>query len=432
MSAQRPCQLLPGASDTVVVVKTSAAELNDRLPIHLETTFSCYPKYLIFSDWAESFRGHSVRDALSLVSPVIRSSHQDFDLWRRLQEGGPDVLDDEEIWHSERTTQNLDKWKILPMISQTFAEYPDMKWYVFLPTNTFVFRSSLLVWLRRLDSTDRHYIMAFRNRSGTAEPGSGFILSEPSMKLVSQHLKGQFSEWETMVGKLSSTDAVLDEALNSAGVHPTIVSPMLGAHSPGSLDLDEQSNGERRWCLPVVSYRGVSSSGVAELWKFEQEWLREKPDEVIRGSDVFTQFIKPRLVIRSGRVDDWDNYSSVDPMRSLQAASVDDCLHACIGDNECVQYSFVDDTCHLSAIPKLGDAAIGIGYIRNNHITAQRRSRRRAARYGARRATTNILVYPPASEEKEFLRPERRGDVAEILMREVGGLQKKKSRRGEM
>lgn len=268
-AAQRPCQQLSGASETVVVIKTSAAELEDRLPIHFETTLLCYPNYLIFSDWAETYKNHSIQDALSSVSQKLRSFHPDLELWRRLRTGGPDVLEDEEIWQSTLTTRALDKWKILPMISQALADHPGLEWYVFLETDTFVLWSNLLAWLKDLDFRNSHYI-------GSTNIGSGFILSRAAIKALVERVDLDRSAYERLTGTLPAGDAVLSQALNDVGIGHEVVSVTLDTASPGSLDHDEGPSGKRRWCRPAVSYHGVSPAMTAELWNFEQQWLLDR------------------------------------------------------------------------------------------------------------------------------------------------------------
>jgi hypothetical protein len=57
------CSKLPLANDTLVVMKTGSTELQDRLPIHFNTTMRCYPNYAIYSDVAEEFHGHQILDS---------------------------------------------------------------------------------------------------------------------------------------------------------------------------------------------------------------------------------------------------------------------------------------------------------------------------------------------------------------------------------
>lgn len=83
------CRNLPGANDTVVILKTGSTELQDRMPIHMQTTLRCYPNLVLFSDHQEDFGAYHIHDALDSVSIGIKESHPDFELWRQLQRGEP-------------------------------------------------------------------------------------------------------------------------------------------------------------------------------------------------------------------------------------------------------------------------------------------------------------------------------------------------------
>lgn len=125
------CRHLPGASDTVVIMKTGVTEIEDRLPAQLEYTLKCPPNVLIFSDHEETFHGHEVRDVLANISPDILEQNPDFTLYRRVKEVGRLGLEPDDLT-GVRTTDNttdaekvlvpgwvLDKWKFLPMMNET-------------------------------------------------------------------------------------------------------------------------------------------------------------------------------------------------------------------------------------------------------------------------------------------------------------------------
>lgn len=98
-------------------------------------------------------------DALENVSPTIKASHPDFDLYRRLQKGGPDALADEEMWSADQTSRKLDKWKMLPIISEAFKKHgSDKKWFVFVDMKSHFFQSNLLTWLKSLDPEDPYFM----------------------------------------------------------------------------------------------------------------------------------------------------------------------------------------------------------------------------------------------------------------------------------
>jgi len=52
---QLHCKGLPGADDVLVVMKTGANGIEQRLEIHISTSLQCSPHYLIFSNHAEEY-----------------------------------------------------------------------------------------------------------------------------------------------------------------------------------------------------------------------------------------------------------------------------------------------------------------------------------------------------------------------------------------
>jgi hypothetical protein len=132
-TVELPCHSLPGANETVVVLRTGSTEIADKLPVHLSTTLKCYPNHLIFSDHEETFHGETVIDALASVSADILETHPDFELHRRLSRSGRSTLEaselsgvDSEVVMMAGKIANpgwkLDKWKFLPMIERAFRE----------------------------------------------------------------------------------------------------------------------------------------------------------------------------------------------------------------------------------------------------------------------------------------------------------------------
>jgi hypothetical protein len=153
-SSALPCRELPGANDTVVVLRTGSTEIADKLSVHLSTTLNCYPNHLIFSDHGEIFQGESIIDALESVSADIVEGHSDFELYRRLKRSGNNTLETSELSGVDSETimlsgklenpgWKLDKWKFLPMINRTFHDHPDMKWYVFVEAYSSILASQL-------------------------------------------------------------------------------------------------------------------------------------------------------------------------------------------------------------------------------------------------------------------------------------------------
>lgn len=71
----------------------------------------------------------------------------------------------------------------------------------------------------------------------------------------------------------------------------------------------------------------------------------------------------PRILIRGGRVNDWDNsHGDFISNSASTAASVSECMALCQADSACVQYAFdkAGKQCAVSATPRLGQARNGI------------------------------------------------------------------------
>lgn len=127
-----PCRYLPGAEDTLVIMKTGVTELADRLPPHLENTLRCPLHTVIYSDHQELYRGQwQIRDVLANIDPQIRQHNHDFALYRHVKEVGRQGLAAEELTGTRTksiTTADdkmvvagwvLDKWKFLAMMNET-------------------------------------------------------------------------------------------------------------------------------------------------------------------------------------------------------------------------------------------------------------------------------------------------------------------------
>jgi hypothetical protein len=287
-----PCLNLQGAKDTLVVLRTGSTEIDDRLLVHLSTSLRCFSQYLIFSDLEEQYHGEHIIDALSSVSDDIKASHEDFEIYRRLQHRGRAILDPSELSGSPEAfekmngnTQNpgwkLDKWKFMPMINRTMHEHPDMKWYVFIEADTFILWSMLLQYLSLLDHSKPHYMGA-----GTclgeqlfAHGGSGFVVSQPALRQVTQHYTAHKAEIEALTEREWAGDYVLGKAFNDAGVQCTDAWPHFQGDYPGLVAYAGPDGrygpaaSLREWCVPTISYHHMSSGMIRGLWDFEQQWL---------------------------------------------------------------------------------------------------------------------------------------------------------------
>lgn len=161
------CGSRDGQEDIVVVMRTGATEIRDKLPVHFNTTFRCYPDTIIFSDYAEVFEGHQVHDALASVSDEVKQSNADFQHYLRLQQLGRQGLHDDELhresYESGPVGKNdnpgwrLDKWKFLPMMAETLHLRPQKKWYIFVEPDTYIVWRNMAQWLQTLDPSKPSY-----------------------------------------------------------------------------------------------------------------------------------------------------------------------------------------------------------------------------------------------------------------------------------
>ncbi|SMQ54886.1 unnamed protein product [Zymoseptoria tritici ST99CH_3D7] len=376
------CRSVVHAEDFVFSIKTSAAEIATKLPPLLESTLRCPHNLLVFSDWQETIKGQPVIDALEHIDTKIQTTHPDFDLWRRLREGGPDVLADEEMWESNKTTEKIDKWKILPMLNRTYHEYPTKKWYIFTDTSTFLFHTNLINWLNQYNVTLPHYIGLPSPSTPTLDPtlhGSTFILSAPALSalvseyrshpaayhdLVSQHTH-PLTALQLLITKINALEFAAYEArlkLDPYTQTPLVVNmpawPILQPQSPATLDYRAMRDFKRLWCFPAVSYGNLSPPEIVEMHKFEAGWYVEHAGEIrdILHKDVFTNYILPRLVIRGGRADDWENFSGGGGlfMGEKKAESVSECQGTCQANEGCLQYEFAEGMCRFGDVPRMG------------------------------------------------------------------------------
>lgn len=280
------CRELPGAEDVLVILKTGSTELQDKLPVHISTTLRCYPHYVIFSDYQETYLGETILDALESVDPNVKATHPDFELYRRLQEGGRAALKPSERSGPVSRDQGasgkpsnpgwkLDKWKFMPMVNRTFHDYPDKKWYLFAETDTYILWQTLLNYLAVLDYTRPYYIGAqtWIGDIVFAHGGTGYLVSRPALENVVNLFASHKKEWEDYTAGHWAGDCVLGKALADSGAPLMFGWPMFQGDDIGKMYYDRTYNEHRLWCTATISYHHLSPYVVKELWDFEQEWI---------------------------------------------------------------------------------------------------------------------------------------------------------------
>ncbi|KEQ95498.1 glycosyltransferase family 31 protein [Aureobasidium subglaciale EXF-2481] len=358
---------LPGANDTLVIMRTGATEMQDKLPIHLTTTLLRYPDSLIFSDYEEEIDSHHIIDALESVSPHLQETSPDFEHWRRLKGNGREVLKTDELsgktvyldggtGKAKNPGWKLDKFKFLPMVNRTLYEYPDKKWYVFVETDTFIFWQTLLVYLSHLDWTKPYYLGGQINIGDVefGQGGNGYVVSRPALEKVVSHYQAHQKEYEDFTEGHWAGDCVLGKALKDSGISLTRAWPIFQGDPVGNMNYRPGA----QWCQPTVSYHHVSPSVIQDLYDFEKSWLAGAGNNVtsfLRHRDVYRLYALPRMATPR---NDWDNHSNDD--KGI-AKSLESCRVICEADGNCVQYALnAESRCLTTSRPNVGRPAISM------------------------------------------------------------------------
>jgi len=269
------CAHLPGIESIFIVLKTGATESQKKLPIHFRTLLKCVSSYVLVSDLDERVEGHPVLDVLANVSSDIVQNNKDFILYKELlryQQESLNISDLVDTPDKVKMAWNLDKWKFLPMMTKAYQTRNDAKWYLFIEADTYIVLSTLLIWLNKLTSEKPWYIGGQSWIAGHifAHGGTGYVISNPAMKLLTDMLAIKKKEMEELTSAEWAGDLVLAKALEQVGVDLTPSWPIFQGETPYSLDYTE-----RHFCFPVVSYHHVDAEWIQRLWDFEQEWISE-------------------------------------------------------------------------------------------------------------------------------------------------------------
>lgn len=346
--------------DIVLVIKTGATEVQEKLPIHFSTTMDCFPHVLIFSDYGETIDGHTIYDALDNITEDIRMNHPDFENWRRLREKGRGDLRPEELsdankienpsnptGNSDSIGWRVDRFKNLPMLGKALALKPEAKWFIFADADTFISWSNLLQWTEQLDHTKPIY-----SGSGAAyttdedfqqifaHGGSGYLLSSAAMKAGADHYAQNQEDLDKAALNHFYGDVVLATMFeHSLDLPLTWAFPMTQGGDPMVMDFAEIGYDKKLWCFPAVTYHHLTPTTMKEIWELEQDWVAShtRHREPLRHGDVFKQWLLPKLTSKDVRTD-WDNHA--DHTENADVHKHDECRKICESDKKCMQYRF--------------------------------------------------------------------------------------------
>lgn len=293
------CKDVRNAAHVMVVVKTSKAEVYNKLSAHLLGLLSCVPNFAIFSDHTGEVGGIPIYDALRAVSPESKQNHNEFREYKIIKA-------DAEYKPDAKKTKDLDKWKILPMVYQAYQMNPHARFYVFIEADTGLSWSNLLQWVDRLDYRIPYYsgAQSFLNNVQFAQRGSGILLSQGALRRYAKSYDERYaSEWEARVGKECCGDMVLATALADAHVELYTSWPLIQGEQPNTLDYTP-----KQWCTPAVSWHHMDKEALDKDWDMQKNWTDihgwERP---YLYQNAFEDYVQPHLVTRK---ENWDNLAS--------------------------------------------------------------------------------------------------------------------------
>ncbi|KAJ4321382.1 hypothetical protein N0V94_002919 [Neodidymelliopsis sp. IMI 364377] len=293
------CRDVRNAANVMVIVKTSKAEIHDKLSAHLSGLLSCVPNFAIFSDHAGEIDGIPVHDALQDISSAAKSSHDEFSEYKTIKA-------DPEYKPDEKKIKELDKWKILPMVYKAYQMNPHARFYAFIEADTGLSWSNLLQWADRLDYRIPYYsgAQSFVNHVQFAQRGPGILLSQGALRRYAKSYDEHYaSKWEARVGKECCGDMVLATALTDSQVELYTSWPLIQGEQPHTLDYSL-----KQWCAPAVTWHHMDNESLSKSWDLQKKWTDvhgwQKP---YLYQDAFDEYVRPHLVTQ---IEGWDNLAS--------------------------------------------------------------------------------------------------------------------------
>lgn len=370
------CMHLPGADRVMVMLKTGATELYQKLPAHFITTFKCVPNFMVFSDLNQSFADVPIYDAIAPVSKKIRQEHEDFKLYRDIekwQREGQDMskLQGDNGW-------NLDKWKFMPMFHQVFeTASDDIDWFVMMEADTSLSWLNLLLWLQTMDPKQPYYLGA-QNVIGQTEfghGGSGIVVSRKAADVLeaARYNAGKEvydQQWEEEIAKSCCGDEIIARAFHAVDIPLTHAWPLIQGETISTVDFTDH-----HWCTPPLTWHHVNSIQVDSYWQFQLDWAHEHGwNKPYLYRDVFERFLAQHVSVNR---TSWNNLSKdkkfvapalatdEDPdfylledyqQRAIQSEEL--CAEACMreGEGECIQWMYTPGRCHLGKEIRFGQS----------------------------------------------------------------------------
>jgi len=235
------CVGFPRVDNIAIILKTGASESFNKIPTQLLTNMRCVSggDFMIFSDKEEIIGGVQVHDSLDNMLPEAQADNFEFEIYRAQQNC---IVDREHCFIPERNGNDdrpagwrLDKYKNIHMAEKAWKALPDRDWYFFIDADTYVFWDTLVMWLKQMDPTRKHFLGNIHDH-GTgpfAHGGSGYLLSHPAMSELLDKNPGVARQYDMVALGLCCGDLMFSQAMKEkadievVGVVSTIPFPAI-------------------------------------------------------------------------------------------------------------------------------------------------------------------------------------------------------------
>ncbi|KAH6690608.1 hypothetical protein F5X68DRAFT_229920 [Plectosphaerella plurivora] len=316
---RNPCAHFPEKTDGILLVlKTGATEVFDKLPTQLLTSLQCLPDFLLFSDREQQIGQWHIHNALDTVSEKTKADNPEFDLYRTQQQCPVTQKSCLNTYRGQSATAAwaLDKYKFMHILERTWEMRPNQSYYLFAEADTYIVWPNLVQWLRTRSPVKNPleeplYVGSAAMLGGIpfAHGGSGYVLSG---RLVRDLVEGYTSIAEVFDAR-SRTHCCGDQMIAKAVLERNKLRvqnahPMFNGEKPTTFPY-----GPTHWCEPSLTMHHVEPEEVSAIWQLEQT-RKSKGNLLLK--DLYHAFVANKLV--ESRTH-WDNmaddvcYANPDP-----------------------------------------------------------------------------------------------------------------------
>ncbi|KAH8671204.1 hypothetical protein BX600DRAFT_434328 [Xylariales sp. PMI_506] len=317
-----PCAGFPNMDGIQVVIKTGATEAFDKIPTQLLTVLQCLPDFLIFSDMEQQIGKHHIYDALSTIDEGAKAHNSDFDLYNKQKSCPVSQKSCVDSKAEKDHAWQLDKYKFIPMMEQTWQMRPGRDWYIFIEADTYVFWPNLVDWLRSKSSLNHREKLYIGSRTWVgsmpfAHGGSGYLMTGTLLRRLVENHPGLTHQYTLKGPNECCGDLLLGQAIfEYEDVKIRQTWPMINGEKPSTLPF-----GPGHWCEPLLTMHHMNAEEISNVWQFEQT---RKKTSTLLIRDIYDALVAPKMQVMR---HDWDNLSDdvcfVNPEMEAEGAERD-------------------------------------------------------------------------------------------------------------